>query len=132
MAAGAALMACALVGVLLGAYLHEVQRPRPAQQATMPSTSTTVSTTVSTVIVTVVRKQAAVRDDDSTHARQPPTPRGPSPVRVTTTNVPDPPTSAAPTSSDPTGIAGPPGHTAPHPPTCTQHKVRVCYLPQAP
>lgn len=59
LAACAAVAACTLVGILLGAYLHEIGIKTVHQRDAFPRPSTTVSTTVSTVTVQVTPQQAA-------------------------------------------------------------------------
>lgn len=70
LAACATLVACTLVGILLGAYLHEIGiKPVQHHRDAVPAPSTTVSTTVSTVTVEVTPQQAAQRnvDDNAGH-----------------------------------------------------------------
>lgn len=97
LAATAAVLACGIIGVLLGAYLHEIQRPDTAQPATLhehvqppPSPSTSVTT----LVVTVQPRQNTTGPAKTRRVRQQHTgaPSGP-------TSTPAPPTTSSSSSS---------------------------------
>jgi hypothetical protein len=104
----AAFAASTLIGILLGAYIHEIglnsERARPRR----PAPSTTVSTTVSTVTVRVtVPRQAAERTPTY---RPEPVLAGNDAANVETPGADEPGTPAGPpptTSDTPTGTGTP-------------------------
>ncbi|WP_157182893.1 hypothetical protein [Sciscionella marina] len=105
-ATAAAVLACGIIGVLLGAYLHEV-RPglsAPAAYDHGVSRTTDTSTTVTTIVVTEVPRTSKHTTENS----QPP----PAPTTVpTTTPAPPSSSSSAPPSSSSSAPSSAPSST---------------------